>query len=154
MLLFQLRGHRQPSSGLIENLHGTWLWLRWLWHWQMGTSTKAENWFQIYSSEGNSRMRWWRTPLGGDTVDYGRPRRSTCTTSIVACTLLKVKKHEGSYDRKAKKFKKIKQEYQKQRCANFKTCNQWTRRFFKCTLGLFLCNGCFVEHKVEAVINT
>ena len=44
--------------------------------------------------------------IGGDTVDYGRPRRSTCTTSIVACTLLKVKKHEGSYDRKAKKFKK------------------------------------------------
>ena len=25
--------------------------------------------------------------------------------------------------------------------------------FCKCTLGLFLCNGCFVEHKVEAVIN-
>ena len=44
--------------------------------------------------------------IGGDTVDSGRPRRTTCTPPIVACTLLKVKKHEGSYDRKAKKIKK------------------------------------------------
>ena len=40
--------------------------------------------------------------IGGGTVDYGRPRRTTYNPSIVACTLLKVKKHEGSYDRKAK----------------------------------------------------
>ena len=91
--------------------------------------------------------------IGGDTVDSGRPRGSTYTPSIVACTLLRVKKHEGSYDREARKFKKVKQEYQKQRCANFKTCNQWTRSFCKYSLGLFLCNGCFVKHKVEAVIN-
>ena len=39
-------------------------------------------------------------------MDSGSPRRSTCTQSIVACTLLKVKKHEGSYDGKAKKIKK------------------------------------------------
>ena len=43
--------------------------------------------------------------IGGDTEDYGRPRRSTCTPSIIACTLLKVKKHEESYDRKFKKPK-------------------------------------------------
>ena len=34
--------------------------------------------------------------IGGDTVDSGSPRRSTRTPSIVAYTLLKVKKHEGS----------------------------------------------------------
>ena len=44
--------------------------------------------------------------IGGDTVDSGRPRSSTCTPSIVACTLPKVKNHEGSYDRQAKKSKK------------------------------------------------
>ena len=44
--------------------------------------------------------------IGGDTVDSGRTRRSTYTPYIVACKLLKVKKHEGSYDRKAKKIKK------------------------------------------------
>ena len=44
--------------------------------------------------------------IGGDTVDSGRPRRTTRTPFIVACTILKVKKHEGSYDRKAKKSKK------------------------------------------------
>ena len=44
--------------------------------------------------------------LGGDTVDYGRPRSTTCTPYIVACTLIKVKKHEGSYDKKAKNSKK------------------------------------------------
>ena len=46
------------------------------------------------------------TTIGVDTVNYGRPRRSTCTPNIVACTLLKVKKNEGRYDRKAKKLKK------------------------------------------------
>ena len=65
MILFQFRGHGQLSYGPIEALHGTWLWLRWTRHCQMGTSAKAENWFQLYSSEGNLRMRWWRTPLGG-----------------------------------------------------------------------------------------
>ena len=44
--------------------------------------------------------------IGGDTVDYGGPRSTTCTPSIVACTLIKVKKHEGSYDKKAKNSKK------------------------------------------------
>ena len=53
--------------------------------------------------------------IRGNTVDSWRPRSTTCTPSIVACTLPKVKKHEGSYDRKAKKFKKVKQEYQTQR---------------------------------------
>ena len=40
--------------------------------------------------------------IGVDTVDSGNPRSSTCTPDIVACTLLKVKNHEGSYDIKAK----------------------------------------------------
>ena len=44
--------------------------------------------------------------IGGGNVDYGRPRRSACTPSIVTCTLLKVKNHEGSYNRKAKNLKK------------------------------------------------
>ena len=45
--------------------------------------------------------------IGGDTVDSGMPRRSTCTPSIVACTLLRVKNHEGSNNRKAKKFRQL-----------------------------------------------
>ena len=51
--------------------------------------------------------------IGVDTVSSGRLRRSTCTPDIFPCMLLKVKNHEGSYDRKAKKTKKVKQEYQK-----------------------------------------
>ena len=51
--------------------------------------------------------------IGGDTVDSGRPGRSTCTPYIVACTLLKVKKHEGSYNGKANKIKKMKQDISK-----------------------------------------
>ena len=88
-----------------------------------------------------------------ETVDSERPRRSTYTTDIVLCKLLNIKNHEGSYDKKAKKNQKPKQEYQKQRYAKFKTCNQWNRSFCKYTLGLFLCNVCFVEHTFEAVIN-
>ena len=64
ILLFQFRGHGQLSSGPIETLHGTWLWLSWTWHWQMGTSAKVGNWFQLCSYTGNLRMRWWITPLG------------------------------------------------------------------------------------------
>ena len=153
MLLFQLRGHRQLSSGPIETLHGTWLWLRWTRHWQMGTSAKAGQFIPTLQFRRKLAHEVMDNTIVVDTVDYGRPRRSTCTPAIFPCTLLKVKKHEGSYDRKAKKFKKVKQEYQKQRCANFKTCNQWTISFCECTLDLFLCNECFVEHKVEAVIN-
>ena len=85
-----------------------------------------------------------------NTVDYGRPRSSTCTPAIVTGDLQKVKNHEWRYD---KKEKRVKQEYQKQRCANSETCNQWTRSFLKCTLGLFLWNLCFVEHKFETIIN-
>ena len=44
--------------------------------------------------------------IGVDNVDSGRSRRSTCTPAVVDCTLLKVKNHEGSYDRKSKNFKK------------------------------------------------
>ena len=40
--------------------------------------------------------------IRGGTVDYGRPIRSACTPSIVACTLIKVKNHEGSNDKKEK----------------------------------------------------
>ena len=52
--------------------------------------------------------------IGADTVDYGRPRGSARALAIVPCALLGVKKREGSYDKKGqKKFKKVKQEYQK-----------------------------------------
>ena len=44
--------------------------------------------------------------IGVDTVDSWRLRRSTCTPDIVPCKLLKVEKHEGSYNIKAKNSKK------------------------------------------------
>ena len=90
--------------------------------------------------------------IGVDNVDSGMSRSSTCTPAIVPSELLNVKNHEGSYNKKAKN-QKFKQEYQKQRCANFKTCNQPTISCCMWNLGLFLCNICFVENKFEAVIN-
>ena len=53
--------------------------------------------------------RMMKNNIGGDTLDSGSLRRSTRTPSIVACTLIKVKKHEGSNDRKSNKFKEVKQ---------------------------------------------
>ena len=44
--------------------------------------------------------------IGVDTVDYGRPRRSTCTPTIVACTLLKVKIMKGDTIEREKNSKK------------------------------------------------
>ena len=43
--------------------------------------------------------------IGVDTVDYGIPRVSTCTTSIVTCKLQNIKKHEGIYDKRQKNQK-------------------------------------------------
>ena len=43
--------------------------------------------------------------IGVDTVDFGRPRRSTYTPAIVNYKLQKVKKYEGNYNKKAKKSK-------------------------------------------------
>ena len=40
-----------------------------------------------------------------DTVDYGKPRRSTFTPDLVPCKLQKIKNHEGSYGKKAKRSK-------------------------------------------------
>ena len=152
MIIFQLRGHGKPSSGPIETLYGTWIWLRWTRHWQMGTSTKVVNWLQLFSSTGNSRMRWWRTPLGGTLWILGGPGGQHAHQIFLLLIFRRSKIMKGATT-KSKKIKKIKQEYQKQRCTNLKTCNQWTRSFCKCTLSLFLCNGCFVEHKFEDVIN-
>ena len=64
MLLFQLRVHGKLSYSPIETFHGTLLWLRWTRHWQMGTSAKAGNWFQLFSSAGNLRMILYITPWG------------------------------------------------------------------------------------------
>ena len=40
------------------------MWLKWTWQWQMGTSAKVGNWFQLFSYTGKLRMRLWITPLG------------------------------------------------------------------------------------------
>ena len=45
--------------------------------------------------------------IGVDTLDSRRLSRSSCTPYIVPCELLKVKKHEGSYEKKAKNFKNV-----------------------------------------------
>ena len=152
MLLFKFRRHGQPSSGPIETLHGTWLWLRWTRHWQMGTAAKAGNWFKIYSSEVNSRMRWWKTPWGWTLWILGGRGGQHALHLLLFARFWRSKSTKGATIER-QKIKTIKQEYQKQRCANFKTCNQWNKSFCKCNLVLFLCNGCFVEHKFEAVIN-
>ena len=45
------------------------------------------------------------TTIGADTLDSGRPIRSSRTLAIVTCNLLKVKKHEGSYKKRQKNQK-------------------------------------------------
>ena len=44
--------------------------------------------------------------IGVETLDYGRLKRSRYTPTIVPCKFHKVKNHEGSYKKKAKKTKK------------------------------------------------
>ena len=73
ILIFHLRGHGQLSYVLIETSHGAWLWLSWTQHWQMGTSPKAINLFQLCSYAVNLRMIWWRTPLGWTLWILGGP---------------------------------------------------------------------------------
>ena len=93
-----------------------------------------------------------RTTLGGDAVDFLIPRRSTFIPSIVACTILKVKNYEGSYDRKAKKFKKVKQEYQKQICANFKIATNGLEVFFNTPWDSFCAMDVFSNKKLRLLL--
>ena len=152
MLLFKLREHEKPSSGPIETLHGTWMWLRWTQHWQMGTSAKAEIDTNLTVQKETRAWDDGEQHWGGHCGFWEAEKVNM--HSIYCCLhASQGQKELGSYNSKVKKFKKVKQEYQKQRCANFKTCNQWNKRFCRCSLGLFMRNGSFVEHKVEAVIN-
>ena len=43
--------------------------------------------------------------IGVGKLYSGSPRRSIFTPDIVPCEIQKVKQHEGSYDKKAKKLK-------------------------------------------------
>ena len=60
--------------------------------------------------------------------------------------LIKLKKFQGAWDATRKKFKKVKSQYQQQRCRNFHQCRKQTRTYCKCTKGMFLCVQCFAEH--------
>ena len=51
--------------------------------------------------------------------------------------------------KKRPKTQKVKQEYQKQVCANFKNCNQWTRSFCKCNFVFILCNDFSLNIKLR-----
>ena len=48
----------------------------------------------------------------------------------------------------SKKWSKVKQKYQEQRCMNYPEYKNRVRTFCICNRGVFLCNECFVEHKI------
>ena len=68
-------------------------------------------------SDGNLQFRrkieheMMENTIGVYTVDYVSSRKSKCTRAIVPFTIMKVKKHEGIHNKKAKKFKTVKQEH-------------------------------------------
>ena len=56
------------------------------------------------------------------------------------------------YTKKRGKNQKVKQEYQKQRCANFKTCNQYTRMFLNAPWDSFCAMYVLSNVKVRALL--
>ena len=88
-----------------------------------------------------------------DTVYYWRLKSSTCTPDIFTCTLLKFKKHKGSYNRKAKKFKTSNRNIKNRDAPILKLATNGIEVFVNTPWASFCANGCFVEHKVEAVTN-
>lgn len=90
--------------------------------------------------------------IGREDMDHdedGRPIRSCrMTRARVPCLLVTLKHYQGTYNAHKKKFHKVKQKYQKQRCLNYSVCYKTVRTYCNCTKGLFLCVGCFGNHKV------
>jgi hypothetical protein len=91
--------------------------------------------------------------VGINVDDTGLPRRSTRAPIRVPCAPVKQKHYFGRYNKSTKKFEITKQKYQKQRCSNRPECPKHTRIYCKCTLGLYLCNTCFVKHKLDVVLH-
>jgi hypothetical protein len=91
--------------------------------------------------------------IGIDEGDIGRPRRHLAMPTRVECEMVTVKHFCGMWDSSSKKWKKTRQKYQKQRCSNHSNCNKMTRTYCKCTKGLFLCAGCFTDHKLDVLMN-
>jgi hypothetical protein len=91
--------------------------------------------------------------IGMEEGDTGRPRRNTTMSTRVECEQITVKHYCGMWDSSSKKWKKTRQKYQKQRCTNQSNCKKMTRSYCKCTKGLFLCAGCFTDHKLDVLMN-
>ena len=90
--------------------------------------------------------------IGVELGENGRPKRTSKIPIYVPCERITVKHHGGMRD-PSKKKEKVKQKYQKQRCQNYSKCGKKTGVYCKCSKDLFLCSGCFADHKVERVTN-
>ena len=92
--------------------------------------------------------------VGRDPESPSRPMRSSRYPRKAECELVTIAHFSGAYDHAKKKFKKTKQKYQKFRCCNFKTCKKMTQTYCKCSLGAFVCVGCFANHRINKVVNS
>ena len=147
MLLFQLRGHGKLGSDTGRNF--TWYLAVTEMHIALvdGHFCKGGKLIPTFQLCRKLAHEIVENTIGVNTLDSEIPRRSTCKPYIVPWSLQKFNNHEGSYD-KRQKNQKVKQKYQKERCANFKTCNHCTRSYCKCTLCFFIFYGCFIKHEV------
>ena len=91
--------------------------------------------------------------IGLEDSDRGRPARSCTFPARLPCELVSVTHFCGAWDGATTQFKKASQKYQKHRCRNFSVCKQKTRTYCNCNKGVFLCNQCFADHKVNKIVN-
>ena len=63
--------------------------------------------------------------------------------------LITLQPFQGRYCARTKKFKRVKAQYQQQRCRNYSNCQKQIRTYCSCTKGLFLCVTCFGKHIID-----
>ena len=97
--------------------------------------------------EFRKKLAWemMNNALGGDAV-VDEDSRMSLRKRKHQHELVKLKPFQGTWCALTKKFKRVKTKYQQQRCNNWSTCKKQVRTYCKCTNGLFLCNGCFMDH--------
>ena len=90
--------------------------------------------------------------IGVELGKIGRPKRTYKLPIYVPCEKITVKHHGRMWDPN-KKWKKVKQKYQKQRCQNYYKCVKKNRFYCNYSKGLILCSVLFSYHKVKRVTN-
>ena len=84
--------------------------------------------------------------IGVNVFENGQPKRNSKISIYVPCEKITVKHYGRMWD--PSKKRKSETKISKAVMSELFRCDKNTRLYFKCSKGIFLCSGCFADHKV------